>query len=329
MKKIVLVSTFCDTEEKIKVLKENLLILKNLGLDTLVISPVSLPDEIIEISDFVFFTKENPVLHWPQRGFTFWQTSYSVDGWLTMHRTVGEYGWAGLYQIKKLSQIALTYDYDIFYHIIYDLEIDNYIIDTIKSDEVNLVHPRVNPSDSNDLWKTTLHFMVFDRDIMKKIVDTIVLEDYLEYDGVAEGQALKWTQLFPIRISETPVRDKIYYWKDKEFFDYSLNSNYKLFLNKAPITDTWITEDDKPTSRSVDSNLRLYFYDLKKYQEIKLEIDNIITFLKINENKLIEIEIDSLSVKKIIINDSDGAFDYSKIFSEINRNIIYMGKENQ
>ena len=62
MKKIVLISTFCDTEEKIIVLKENILSLKQLGLDTLVISPLILPAEIIEISDFVFFTKENPIL---------------------------------------------------------------------------------------------------------------------------------------------------------------------------------------------------------------------------------------------------------------------------
>jgi hypothetical protein len=51
--------------------------------------------------------------------------------------------------------------------------------------------------------------MVFDREIMSKIVDVIVLEDYLKWDGVAEGQALMWTQLFDIEISKTPVDKKL------------------------------------------------------------------------------------------------------------------------
>jgi hypothetical protein len=325
MKKIVLISTFCDTEEKITVLKENLLTLKKIGLDTLVISPVILPQEIIEISDFVFFTKENPILRWPERGFTFWKTHYSVDGWMTMHHNVSEYGWAGLYQIKKMSQIALTYDYDIFYHIIYDLEIDNYIIDTIKSNEINLVHPRVNPNNSDDLWETTLHFMVFDRDIMKKIVDTIVLEDYLKEDGIAEGQALKCTKLFPIRISKTPVRDKIFYWEGQGFFNYSKNLNYKLFLNKADQTDIWITDQDGKHLSSVDSRFRVYIYDLKEEQNFSFEIDGMIRDIKISQNKIVEFDIESTTIKNFKIIDNQGVFDYSKVYKEIDRNIIYLG----
>ena len=101
MKKIALISTFCDTDEKIYTLINNIKKLKEVGLDTLVISPIKLPSRIIEISDFVFFTKENPVFNWPQRGFTFWQSLNTSDGWVTMHRNVADYGWAGLYQVKK------------------------------------------------------------------------------------------------------------------------------------------------------------------------------------------------------------------------------------
>ena len=37
-RKIVLISSFCDTDEKKEVLKENLKIIKNLGLETILIS---------------------------------------------------------------------------------------------------------------------------------------------------------------------------------------------------------------------------------------------------------------------------------------------------
>jgi glycosidase len=40
MKKLALISSFCDTEEKKNVLTENLDILKNLNIDTLLISPI-------------------------------------------------------------------------------------------------------------------------------------------------------------------------------------------------------------------------------------------------------------------------------------------------
>jgi hypothetical protein len=325
MKKIVLISSYCDTQEKINILSENIKVLKSLGLDTLVISPITLPNEIIEISDFVFFTKENPLLNWPLRGFTFWQTHYSSEGWMTMHRNVADYGWAGLYQIKKMSQIALSYDYDLFYHIIYDLEIDQYIIDTIKSDVTNLVHPRINPNKEDDWWDCTLHFMIFDREIMSKIVDVIKLDDYLKWDGVAEGQALLWTQLFPINISKTPVRDKIYYLGDRGFFNYSMNPNYKMYISKNQPTTCWVSEGDEKVEKDVSSNLRFYFYDFLESQNIKINVDGVVKEYQLNKNKIIDIGLDSLSVKSISMVDNNGEYDLSNLFKDIDRNLIYLG----
>ena len=325
MKKIVLISSYCDTEEKINILYDNIKILKGLGLDTLVISPVTLPKEIIEVSDFVFFTKENPLLNWPLRGFSFWQTHYSADGLMTMHRNVAEYGWAGLYQIKKMSQIALSYDYDAFYHIIYDLEIDQYVIDTINSNTVNLIHPRINPNKEDDWWDCTLHFMIFDREIMSKIVDVIVLEDYLKWDGVAEGQALRWTQLFEIEISKTAVRDKIYYWGDRGFFDYSFNSKYKMFISKTPNTNIWVEENGEQVEKDLSSNLTFYFYDFLGPQTIKINVDGITKEYELNQNKIINFDVDSTSVKTISLTDNDNEYDYTTVYKEISRNLIYLG----
>jgi len=325
MKKIVLISSYCDTEEKINILYDNIKILKGLGLDTLVISPVTLPKEIVEVSDFVFFTKENPLLNWPLRGFSFWQTHYSSEGWMTMHRNVAEYGWAGLYQIKKMSQIALSYDYDAFYHIIYDLEIDQYVIDTINSNTVNLIHPRINPNKEDDWWDCTLHFMVFDREIMSKIVDVIVLEDYLKWDGVAEGQALRWTQMFPIKISKTPVRDKIYYWGDRGFFDYSMNPKYKMFISKNSDSIYWVKENDIYVEKPMSSNLRFYFYDIKETQNLIFNIDGVIFERDIKENKIFEFDLDSNKVKNFKLIDNNGEYDYTTVYKEISRNLIYLG----
>ena len=72
MKKIALISTFCNTPEKVHILVENVKILKSLGVDVMVNSFISLEPEIINYFDFYFQTKENPLLRWPERANTFW-----------------------------------------------------------------------------------------------------------------------------------------------------------------------------------------------------------------------------------------------------------------
>ena len=58
MKKIALLSTFCDTPEKIKVIIENSRILKSLGVDVMVNSPIHLDSEVVKEFDFYFKNKE-------------------------------------------------------------------------------------------------------------------------------------------------------------------------------------------------------------------------------------------------------------------------------
>jgi hypothetical protein len=94
----------------------------------MIISPIYLPESITNLCDYYFQTKDNPLLEWPVRAYTHWyRKEHSPEKILYMHRGLADYGWAALYQVKKLSQFALTFDYDMFYHMIYDLEIDDVI----------------------------------------------------------------------------------------------------------------------------------------------------------------------------------------------------------
>jgi len=318
MKKVALISTYCNTEHKIDVLLDNIKILKSLGVDVLIISPIILPDSVIKECDYTFFTKENPVLGWPDRAFTFWKSIYYQENFVVMHRNVSDYGWAALNQVKRLSQIALDYDYDIFYHLIYDLDIDNKIIDEINTNQVNFIHPRINPNDDSDIWEATLHFMVFDRQMMVKVLDLITYENYTNGNGFAEGQALMWTKLLPIEIKSEPVKDKIYYWDNYDFFDYSEEKNYKLFINKHEECETF--KNNSQTLEIQDSKLRLFFYDLQEQQDLNIICDDNVYNYTISENSFITLDNDSTKVKKLIINDHD----FSEILQNIDRNIMYI-----
>lgn len=51
-KKVALISTFCDTEEKLNILEENIVKIKSLGIDVMAISPIEIPYDIIKLCDF-------------------------------------------------------------------------------------------------------------------------------------------------------------------------------------------------------------------------------------------------------------------------------------
>ena len=329
-KKVILISTFCDTEKKISVLKENLKILKNLGIDTMVIVPNFLPvdEEIIRLSDFVFYTKENPLLTYPIRQYTHWyEQPLSDEKIITLHRGFADYGWAALYQTKKLSQLALTFDYDLFYHLIYDVEIDDILISELLSDNANIIHPRRNPNHPEEIWETTLHFMVFDREMMQKIEKEITLEEYLSTNGVAEGEVFKWTKKFPLKTSEHCVKDKIFYWENFDFFNVSPYPEFKMFLSKNPELEIWIGQEN-PKPVKLTTNLRIVFYGIPENFEIKVLIEGQEFNLKPINWEFIEIPIDSQSIKELKFDYNGVMVDFSKEYSDTMMNQVFYNFRN-
>lgn len=324
-KKIVLISTFCDTEKKISVLKENLRTLKNLGLDTLLIIPNFLPidDEIIRLSDFTFYTKENPLLKYPEKQYTHWFEIQLEDSRvLTLHRGFADYGWAALYQTKKLSQIALTFDYDIYYHMIYDLEIDEQIKQELLSDEINIIHPRRNPNHPDEIWETTLHFMVFDREMMTKIEKEIEKQEYVSTNGVAEGEVLKWSKKFDLKISDHCVKDKVFYWENFDFFNVSPSPKFKMFISKNPEMEVWLGFK-KPYPINLGANLRIVFYETPDNFEIKINVNGYYFQFKPKNWEYLEIPINSQEIESLIFYFENEIFDFSQDYSKFSLNQVY------
>lgn len=323
-KKIALVSTYCDTQEKKDIFLDLVKKVKSFGVDVISISPLPLDKEHIEACDYIFFTKENPILVWPVRLFTFWHEEYLEDGSiLTFQRGVGDYSWAALYHVKKLTQIAMDYDYDIFYHMIYDLEIDEHVESALKNFEGNIVYPRRDPHHPETLWETTLHFMSFDRDLMKKIEKEITLEDYLSTNGVAEGEVFKWKKKFNIHGSEHPVKDKIFYWKDYDFFNYSPFQDFKMFISKNELMDIWLGENPVYKTK-LSNNLRIVFYGDKIIESITVTIDNENYKLSPKMREIIELPVDSKNIESIKFDYNGEEFDFSSEYKKISLNQIYI-----
>jgi hypothetical protein len=331
MKKIVLVSSFCNNEEKILVLRETIQKIKNLNLDVLVLGPsfLEIPYDIIEKCDFFFYTKENPLLCWPIRQYTHWyEHSSSKNKTVVFHRGFPDYGWAALYQTKKLLELGLLFDYDIFHHIIYDIEIDENIEKELLSDDTNLIHQRKNPKNENDIWETTLHFISLDREISKNIIQEITLENYLSGYGFAEDEVTKWRDKFNLKTSEFLIKDKIFYWENFEFFNYSPFDKIKFFLSKNERTTHFVDFNNQEISSVLSENLKIVFYGMDSNDIIKININENEFNLTPISWEIIELPIDSQSINTFTFEYMGEIKDFSKTYKNIMHNQIYYNYKN-
>jgi hypothetical protein len=206
---------------------------------------------------------------------------------------------------------------------IYDLEFDDNVKNALENFQGNIVYPRRDPNHPDTLWETTLHLMSFDRDLMKKIEKEITLKEYLSTNGVAEGEVLKWKNKFNIYGSDTPVKDKIFYWKDYDFFDYSPIKDFKMFISKNEPMDIWLGEGEYIHKELLSNELRAVFYGNQNIGEVILKIDDSIYTIEPQPFKILEFPINSKEIKEIKMVYNGIEYDLSNDYNKIMLNQIY------
>jgi hypothetical protein len=300
MKKVVLISTYCDTQEKLDVLEKNIDNIKKLAIDVIVISPIFLPQYIQTKCDYFFLTKDNPVLEWPQKAMQAWKNILINGKSITITRVYADYGWAGLSQVKKLSEIALALDYDYFYHMIYDLKFDETVIDGLTSKGECDIY---SSKRKDTIWDVGLHFMVFNRENLQKFIPHITLENYLTAE---RGDAFVWLhklrETFPYNIIQKPVEDEIYYYENSDFFNFSPIAELPFFIIK----------DDE-----LLDNIKLLFYLSIENVPFQIMIDDLILD-EVSENfKIIDLGFNKLSPKSVQIIYNKTVFDITDTINKL------------
>lgn len=172
MKKLALISTYCNTWDKLNALYNTLIKLKELGIDSLVYSPLPLPSEITNVSNFVFITKENPIIHWPERGMIHWKDINNQRSTLIL----SDYGWASIYQYKKLMELGSNFDYDYYFPLIYDLNLDTEVTKILNTPHKKMFFP----SDKSKSSKVGGIFMSLSKENLNKLFPLINKQHYLE-----------------------------------------------------------------------------------------------------------------------------------------------------
>jgi len=287
MKKIVLISSFCNEESKIEVLHKNIKKYNELGIDTLLISPFSLPDYIINSVSYFFKTKDNVIFKWPFRSMISWSDK-NIDGvWYRFNSCTPDYGFAGLYQLKQLGEIAISLGYEKFILTIYDTIITEEIISEFDKEHECTVYPSKR---DNVIWNFGLHLLIFNKKNLLKFINTITLDCYL---NCVDCDAFMWIQeqvkVLNFNQGNIFVEDEIEYKPSSPLYDSSNSNEYSLFiLNNIEFKEP----------------IRIFIYNVKDIDLFTIVVNNH-EIIHTENNKIIELHktIDQLTSVKIIYGD--------------------------
>jgi hypothetical protein len=303
---IILISTFCNTEEKIKILQKNILKIKNKGFDVAIITPLNLPHDVIEISDYVFFTKENPILDWPIHSMYNWKIFNLNDKKIKISQTYPDYGWAGLNHVKRLGEMFLNYNYKTYAFIIYDSVLTDIHFEKIRNSHEGIVYPSKR---NNDVWKVGLHLMIFNKEMLKRVVNRITLKDYLSYKDFDAFAYLHTHIVIPLQleIDEEPVEDEIFYYENIDILNHSIHEGVKYFISSP---------------YEVVEDVKIFFYDITEPLNIKLKINEIETTHTVSNLDVISSNLLKLEIKSIIIEYDNKTHDLTEKLNNIKNSLI-------
>lgn len=306
MKKVALISTFCDSKEKLDLLTENIKKIKKLKVvDVIIYTPIQLPHEIYKICDVVIFSKENPVLNWPGKAMEAWR-EFIINGKIIckLYSTVPDYGYAGLNQVKRMAELALSMGYDHFFPTIYDIEINKEVEKVLLSNKINSFYPSRR---GDTLWEVGLHLISLNREYMERFNKIISKENYLNHKS--DGDIFTFIKDCIVKenlgvIENTPeIVDQIAMVYD--FWNCSPTSKFKCFIHKN------IEEGE---------NIKILLYGYEGEKSFKIHTDN-----TTQKKTMLEWEVIILpfpTVKKLEIEVEGVRFDFTDEFLKIGRNMI-------
>lgn len=281
MKRLVLITSYCDNQTKLECLKKNIFKLKEMGLDVMVYSPILLDEEVMKISDYFFYNKNNPVLDWPEKAIYYWKEFFYENSRYRFSRTVPDYGWAALYQVKQLTQIGAGMDYDYYYLMDYDLKFDD-LKEYFAKDEPKTIFPSKR---GDTTWDYGLHFMILNKKYLKMISDLITKELYMKFNsGNAYDCFGEIGKIINSDRGKVFVEDEISYFENNDLFNFSPFQDFNFFIEKNDQTL---------------SNIKLWFYGLGNQLELVIKTNGVENNVLINNFDIIDLGITKNNIDNV------------------------------
>ena len=279
MKKAVIILSHCNTEEKLQVLKNNILKLKsNPNLDIILTSHISLPQEIVDSVEYFIYDKSNPILSWPQRGMFIWQRFNIETQDVYLNYIQPDYGWCVFNQINLGGSIALNYD--ISYVINYDLVIDSNV-EKILNNNIPEANFFKSQNYEGKIQNPSLLLFKVNKQQLQYLLDNISIDGYCSKHTTAEQYLDTLIQNLEYTTPDYFLFDQINFFDRRGFeVSNSPDPNFDCFTTDFDFTEWYQNDKGEIFLEST------YFFNIKKPIEIKYK-ENIQT-LQPNENYLIE-----------------------------------------
>lgn len=222
-KKIILIQSHCDTEKKINILKDNIDKLLLLNVDILLFTHIDLPAEIVSKVKYYILDRTNPILWEERRHFCWW-----VNNDVKLETTVPDYGWTVFNQIIKGYNLIKDEDYDSFFIVCYDLNIDDLVKEVINN-EIYGKFKHIKPK--NVVFNTALIFLSLNKYQFEKIINNLKKEEYINNQKLVAETYLEFL-IDKCNLNLTnlgDVTDLIH--EHSKVFNDSKNNNYEIFID--------------------------------------------------------------------------------------------------
>lgn len=274
MQKLILISSHCDTSEKVKILKTNIEIYRDINIPVLLYSTVKLSRDITDIVDYYFYNSNNPINM--ESGLFFYAEKIYSNKKIKFERYWSNHSYASFYQIKYLIYLAKLLNYDLNFFVFYDLVVTSEIIDFISNkNEENFFSFSAKEKDELIVNDCSTQLFSISKEKLSFFEENYIWDNTKNFDCLEHFFA-DLSEKINIKINrEFLVEDHIYTFGNwtETFFNYSPWVDFKIYFSK-----------NDPNNMN-----KCLIYDVKKPSEIFLRINNEIKKIKIFDFHEIEI----------------------------------------
>jgi hypothetical protein len=188
---------------------------------------------------------------------------------------------------------------------IYDIKIDENVIEGFHSNRTNNVYPSKR---NDDVWAVGLHYLIFNKENLEKFISHINLETYLSVkNGDAFAVLHSLQNKLNYMIEKTPIEDEIYYYENTDFFNCSPIEGIKFFIEN---------DDEKLNS------VKILFYEVVGEKEIKVKIAETETTHTISSFYLIDLGFNKFNLQPVTIESDNVIYDITEIIKNIKHSTL-------
>jgi hypothetical protein len=269
MKTCFLITTYCDTEDKLNSLKDTIDRIKRYGHDIILYNHYPINDEVISSVDFSIYDKSNPVI-WDMenRSITYWTWVIGTPYKIT--RSIPDYGYAAAQQWKRGVEFVYNMEYERTYIINYDVKFSDLFF--TKASE----HLNNNECFAIEYGKNNIYLAFFGVNLSKDFVErfsVVTKNHYIE--SVGEGI----TEFYIHLLISDRISKLHYFW---EFSEGDIITNVTIaYIDTMTIADGYrvtsglekfVFGDETP----IYDRLAVLFYDIKMDIQCVIEYDNLV-----------------------------------------------------